>query len=107
MCIFVTLFVFSDVVSPQGSVEISPVDITTTVNSTVNITCSADGGPNNMFEWSKQGTGVVSNDAVLEFPMITSTDSAVYECTVYNAAGNETLDVTLIGKCVYVTMVTQ
>ena len=104
MCIFVILFVLSDVVSPQGSVEISPVDIATTVNSTVNINCSAEGGPNNMFEWSKQGTGVVSNDAVLEFPMITGTDGAVYECTVYNAAGNETMNVTLTGKCASVTM---
>ena len=89
---------FSDVVSPEGSVEISPVDITTTVNLTVNITCSAEGGPNNVFEWSKQGTGVVSNDNVLEFPMITGTDGAVYECTMSNAAGNETRNVTLTGQ---------
>ena len=89
---------FFDVVSPEGSVEISPVDITTTVNSTVNITCSAEGGPNNVFEWSKQGTEVVSNDDVLEFPMITGTDGAVYECTVSNAAGNERRNVTLTGQ---------
>ena len=95
-----------DVVSPDGSVDISPVNITTTVNSTENITCSAEGGPNNMFEWSKQGTGFVSNNAVLEFPMITGTDGAVYECTVSNAAGNETRNVTLTGKCASVTIVT-
>ena len=76
---------------------ISPVNITTTVNSSVTITCSGEGGPNNVFEWRKQGTGVVSNDSVLEFPMITGTDGAVYECTVSNAAGNETRNVTVTG----------
>ena len=95
----------SDIVSPEGSVEISPVSITTTVNSTENITCSDEGGPNNMFEWSKQGAGVVSNDDVLQFPMITGTDGAVYECTVSNAAGNETINVTLTGTFMLVEFV--
>ena len=87
---------FSYTVSPQGSVKISPVKITTTVNSTVNVTCSGKGGPNNLYEWRKQGA-VVSSNSVLEFPMITGTDGAVYECTVSNAAGNETRNVTLTG----------
>ena len=87
---------FSYTVSPQGSVKISPVKITTTVNSKVNVTCSGEGGPNNMFEWRKQGT-VVSNNAVLEFPVVTGIDGAVYECTVSNAAGNETRNITLTG----------
>ena len=91
------IFNVSHTVSPQGSVMISPLNITTSVNSSVNITCSGDGGPNNMFEWRKQGTVVVSNNAVLEFPMITGTDGAIYECTVSNAAGNETRDVTVTG----------
>ena len=68
-------------------------------NSTVSINCSGEGGPNNMFEWSKQGAGVVSNNAVLEFPMITSTDGAVYECTVSNAAGSDVASVLLTGMC--------
>ena len=89
-------------VSPQGSVEISPsINIATTFNSTVIITCSAEGGPNNMFEWSKQGNEVASNNSVLEFQMITGSDGAVYECTVSNAAGNETRNVTLTGVCLY------
>ena len=87
---------FTCTVSPQGSVKISPVKINTTVNSTVNVNCSGEGGPNNMFEWRKQGT-VVSNNSILEFPVVTGTDGAVYECTVSNAAGNETRNVTLTG----------
>ena len=50
-----------------------------------------------MFEWRKQGEGVVSNDAVLQFSMITGTDGSVYECTVSNVAGNETRNVTVTG----------
>ena len=58
-----------------------------------------------MFEWSKQGAGAVSNNDVLEFPMITGTDGAVYECTVSNAAGNETRNVTLTGTFMLVEFV--
>ena len=54
-----------------------------------------------MFEWSKNGTEVVSSNSVLEFQMITGSDGAVYECTVSNAAGNETRNVTLTGVCLY------
>ena len=88
------------VVSPLGSIEISPsINITATFNSTVTITCSAEGGPNNMFQWIKQGidSEVVTNNSDLEFPLITGSDGAVYECTVSNAAGRETRNVTLTG----------
>ena len=54
-----------------------------------------------MFEWSKQDTGVISSNSVLEFQMIAGSDGAVYECTVSNAAGNETRNVTLIGVYLY------
>ena len=77
---------------------ISPDNINAMVNATVNVTCSAQGGPDNMFEWRIQGIEeVVTNEAVLEFPMIQGTDGAVYECTVANAAGNETRNVTITG----------
>ena len=76
---------------------ISPVNITTSINSTVTITCFGEGGPNNMFEWRKQGTEVISNNATLEFSMISGSDGAVYECKVSNAAGNETRTVTVTG----------
>ena len=58
-----------------------------------------------MFEWSKNGTEVVSNNSVLEFQMITGSDGAVYECTVSNAAGNETRNVTLTGVCLYTILI--
>ena len=85
------------VVSPQGSVFITPPgNVLTSFNSTVSLTCSAQGGPNNMFEWSKQGV-IVSNSDVLELTMITGSDGGVYQCTVTNDAGSDTASTSVIG----------
>ncbi|XP_065904155.1 cell adhesion molecule DSCAML1-like isoform X2 [Dysidea avara] len=81
-------------VSPRGSVFISPSNILTTVNSTVEITCTAQGGPNNLFEWRRQGV-VISNDSVLSIPMVTGSDGGVYQCIVSNAAGSDTATTTV------------
>ena len=83
-------------VSPEGSVEISPGNISTTFNSSINLTCSAQGGPDNMFEWKKEEV-IISNNPLLQFPMVTSTDGSVYQCTVSNVAGNDTTTVTITG----------
>ena len=50
-----------------------------------------------MFVWRKEGV-VVSTNPVVEFLMITSSDGAVYQCTVSNAAGNDTTTATITGK---------
>ena len=85
------------VVSPQDSVSIMPPgDVLTNSNSTVNITCSAQGGPNNMFEWSKQGV-IVSNSDVLELTMVTGSDGGLYVCNVTNDAGSDTASTSVIG----------
>ena len=67
---------------------ITPLETRTTVNSTVNLTCSAGGGPNNMFEWRRQ-VMIISgaNDPLLSIPMVTGSDGGVYRCTVINDAG--------------------
>ena len=65
-------------------------------SSIVNITCSAQGGPNNMFEWSKQGV-IVSNSDVLELTMITGSDGGLYVCNVTNDAGSDTANTSVIG----------
>ena len=85
-------------VSPLGSVEIMPSENTfPSLNSTVNLTCAADGGPNNRFVWRRNGT-VVSNSARLELTVNTSSDGGMYECTVTNGAGSGT-ETTLVGMC--------
>ena len=56
----------------------------------------ANGGPNNMFQWTRQGT-IVSNNDVLELAMITGSDGGIYQCTVTNDAGSDTLMTSVIG----------
>ena len=100
-CVFRHLLInpYISVVSPQDSVIVSPFgDILTSFNSTVSITCGAQGGPNNMFEWRQFPQGViVSNSDVLELTMITGSDGGVYQCTVTNDAGSGTANTSVIG----------
>ena len=71
-------------------------NVLTNFNSTESITCSALGGPNNMFEWRKQGV-IVSNSDVLELTMITGSDGGLYVCNVTNDAGSDRANTSVIG----------
>ena len=82
--------------SPVDSVMIDPPTVLTSFNSTKNIICLADGGPNNMFKWRKQEV-IVSNSDVLELTMITGSDGGTYQCTVTNDAGSSTASTIVIG----------
>ena len=78
-------------VSPGGSVFVSPTNIPTTVNSIEIISCSAQGGPSNVIDWRKNGVLINGeSDPVLLIPMVTGSDGGVYQCTVSNAAGSGT-----------------
>uniref|UniRef100_A0A1X7UG07 serine--tRNA ligase n=1 Tax=Amphimedon queenslandica TaxID=400682 RepID=A0A1X7UG07_AMPQE len=53
-------------VSPEGSVEIDPEFTIVTNGSTVTFTCSARGGPNNTFIWTRSNaTGSMANETEL------------------------------------------
>ena len=83
--------------SPEDSVFITPsANVLTSFNSTETITCTAKGGPNNMFEWSKQGV-IVSNSDVLELTMITGSDGGLFVCNVTNDAGYGTANTSVTG----------
>ena len=85
--------------SPEGGVLIFPFgDILTNFSSTVNLTCTTLGGPDNMIVWRRQGM-IVSNSSVLELTMITGSDGGVYECRVTNDAGSDMYNTTVFGKC--------
>ena len=87
---------YISVVSPADSVRVDRPTVLTSFNSTENITCIAEGGPNNMFEWRKQGVIVFNSDA-LELTMITGSDDGTYQCTVTNNAGSGTASTIVIG----------
>ena len=87
------------IVSPAGSVSITAIrSILTNFNSTISLTCMAEGGPDNIFVWRRQGM-IVTNSSVLELTMITGSDGGVYECTVTNDAGSDMNSTTVIGMC--------
>ena len=88
---------YISVVSPADSISTQPPgDVHTSFRSTETIRCTANGGPNNMFQWTRQGT-IVSNNDVLELAMITGSDGGIYQCMVTNDAGSDTLVTSVIG----------
>ena len=62
----------------------------------VTLTCSARGGPDNMFQWQKNGADLPGeNQTTLQLTDIDATDGGEYTCVVSNAAGNDSTNVTL------------
>ena len=62
----------------------------------VTLTCSARGGPDNVFQWQKNGADLPGEDqTTLQLTDIDATDGGEYTCVVSNAAGNDSTSVTL------------
>ena len=72
------------------------------------LTCTASGGPNNMFYWFKDGVYLDgSTDDILNITDVTADDGGLYECVVNNTAGNSSADITIYGKaCTCVSLST-
>ena len=82
-----------------------------------NLTCTAQGGPNNYHQWTLDGTGVMetgvlsitssSSDTESEsILLVTSVDAAthqgIYTCNVSNMAGYEARSSRVVGKYIHV-----
>ena len=62
----------------------------------VTLTCSARGGPDNMFQWQRNGTDLPGeSQTTLQLTDIGATDGGVYTCVVSNAAGNSSMSTTI------------
>ena len=82
--------IFLSLVSPFGSVSITQQHSI----STVILTCTTNGGPNNRFQWTELSTGtVLSNSAVYYLTTSSNARRNIYQCTVFNEAGNGTATV--------------
>ena len=63
------------------------------------LTCTASGGPNNMFYWFKDDVYLDgSTDDILNITDVTADDGGLYECVVNNTAGNDFANITIYGK---------
>ena len=88
----------SSVVSPEGSVEATPLVTRRNSTSTVNFTCSALGGPGNTFTWTRLfDEEQVATDPLLTVAVRNAFDGSAYRCSVDNDAGSGEDSVTLYG----------
>ena len=77
-----------------------------------NLTCSAQGGPNNVHQWSHDNTDVFSiisssSDTMSESVLsVTSVDAAIHQgiyiCNVSNVAGYEANTSRVVGKYIHI-----
>ena len=66
---------------------------------TLILNCTASGGPNNTFRWSKDGGDIAgSTDGILNIADVTTTDGGSYECVVNNTASNSSANITIYGR---------
>ena len=87
---FSTLLYYA--VSPYGSVRVSPHNAVFNNADSVNLTCLAEGGPGNTFQWAFNGINLINeHNYRLALPFINATENGgYYTCIVMNEAGNGT-----------------
>ena len=76
-------FLCAYIVSPRGTVAISPVNESFAVGEDAVLTCTAMGGPRNMFQWYRGGARL-ENNSVLTINNISLEDGGEYTCGVRN-----------------------
>ena len=75
--------------SPEGSVSVSPLNMTINREDNVTFNCLAHGGPGNTYQWQRNGMDLVSETSqTLAITQISATDGGEYTCVVSNAAGS-------------------
>ena len=89
------------IVSPMGSVEVSPAVIFANHSGEAAFNCSALGSPDNVFYWIRLSDGeIVANGSELTLVDIEASDGGVYRCVVQNIAGFGFETVTLNGELI-------
>ena len=89
------------VVSPQGSVDVTPDTINTTIGSNVLLNCSSLGGPDNRYRWIHVTTGAIAGNASqLSLNLTSATQFGEYQCIVTNDAGSDNDSSTINSKLI-------
>ena len=92
------------VVSPEGSATAKPVTSNNQVGDVIALSCEGLGGPNNDFNWTRASdNGEVGNHSTAIISIDSSTEGGIYYCNVSNAAGSESVIVTINGKLIYIS----
>ena len=94
-------------VSPEGSVAVSLEMVIADVGGTVTFTCSAQGGPDNTYQWQNDGRDLMNEtDTTLTISNISAMNGGSYTCVVSNAAGNDSATAVLYVEPIIVTQPT-
>ena len=82
--------------SPEDSVSVSPLNMVFSRGDNVTFNCLAQGGPDNTYQWQRNGTDL-DNETMqtLTIYQISATDGGEYTCVVSNAAGNDSANILL------------
>ena len=84
--------------SPEGGVDASPSSLNTFLGGNQTFMCSTQGGPGNMFSWTRLSDGAtVGNMSFLTVIAEGADDGGMYRCDVTNPAGSGSATVTLNG----------
>ena len=83
-------------VSPEGSVSVSPLNMVFERGNNVTFNCTAEGGLGNTYQWQRNGTNL-DNETMqtLAITQISVNDGDQYTCVVSNAAGNDSASTSL------------
>ena len=93
--------------SPEGSVAVSPEMEIAVVGGTVTFTCSAQGGPDNTYQWQNDGQDLMNEaDTTLTVSNISAMNGGNYTCVVSNAAGSDSATAVLYVEPIIVTQPT-
>jgi len=83
-------------VSPEGSVSLSPEMVIGDDGGNVTFSCSAQGGPDNEYQWQHNGGDFIGEtNTILTISNIDAVNGGNYTCVVSNAAGNDSATATL------------
>ena len=76
-------------------IDVTPSNILSRGDN-VTLTCSARSGPDNVFQWQKNGADLPGeNQTTLQLTDIDAADGGEYTCVVSNAAGSDNINKTL------------
>ena len=82
--------------SPEGSVAVSPTMETASIRGNVAFSCSAQGGPDNEYQWQYDGVVLMDEtNTTLTIDDIRAGNGGNYTCVVSNAAGSDSATATL------------